>query len=94
MPGLAEVPDTPEADLAAFDQLGPKTRAVINFDLGVKWSSSKTLEMARQMRLNPLKPADDARLAAMLRTANVQILQRLAVIDQKADLRTAIIAGK
>lgn len=46
--GLSLIPTSREEDMAAFDQLGPKTRATINFDLGVKWSSFMTLQYIRR----------------------------------------------
>ena len=76
--GLVMHDDTVGAEMTAFDQLGPKTRAVINFEFGVKWSSSETLKHVRErMRVNPLDPRTDARIAEWLRQANIEILSRL-----------------
>lgn len=77
--GLAKLEGTPKQDMAAFDELGPKVRAVINFKLGVKWSAFHTLALMRQMRLDPSDPQDDHRMAKMLIDANAKILFQLAV---------------
>ena len=84
VPGLSLVPVSREEDMAAFDQLGPKTMAVINFDLGVKWSSSMTLQYIRRIfGMEPLDRKADAKMAKLLKEQNVKILQQLAVEDSK-----------
>ncbi len=82
--GLSLIPTSREEDMAAFDQLGPKTRATINFDLGVKWSSFMTLQYIRQIfRKEPKDRKADEKMAKLLKEENTKILQQLAVEDSK-----------
>lgn len=84
VPGLMKVDVTLEADMAAFDQLGPKTRAVLNDDMGVRFSSMMTLEFARHnMKLRVQNPQHDEKLAEMLKEQNVKILSTLRIKDAK-----------
>jgi hypothetical protein len=78
VPGLTLVDTTLAQDLAAFDQLGPKTRAVIDYEMAVKWSAAATLRYAREvMRVDPIK--DDAKIAEMLKQANATVVAKVRV---------------
>lgn len=55
---IRQVNHTGKEDQEAYDQLGPKTRDLIANKMPVKWSSVKTLQMIRQMRLDPIQHDD------------------------------------
>jgi hypothetical protein len=79
IPGVSEVDSSPQEEMAAFDQLGPQVRAVLNETMCVEWSAVATLAMIQRYwrRTDPMRPAVDARMAAMLREANAEIAARL-----------------
>jgi hypothetical protein len=76
--GVSEVDSSPQEEMAAFDQLGPKVRAVLNETMCVNWSAVVTLAMIRRYwrRADPMRPGIDGRMARMLRRANVEIAAR------------------
>lgn len=82
-------------DQAAFDQLGPLTRAAMVAS-PIRWSATKTLAMIRaQFRgMLPTSPRIDRTLADMIRRAEPDICQKIRVHDEqaldKADPRDAI----
>lgn len=53
-----QVHSTAKDDIEAHDQLGPKTRALISQKMPLKFSSAKTLEMIKQMRMDPVQHDD------------------------------------
>jgi Family of unknown function (DUF6525) len=77
--GISEVDSSPREEMAAFDQLGPQVRAVLNETMCVDWSAVVTLAMIRRYgrQADPMRPVIDARMAAMLRRANAEIASRL-----------------
>jgi hypothetical protein len=79
-PTAATVKDCAAEDLAAFDQLGPLTRAAMNEGV-VRWSSVKTLQLISDVwRQNPKHPLVDRRMADMIREANIGVA--LKIMDQ------------
>jgi hypothetical protein len=65
--------------MAAFNQLGRQVRAVLNETMCVDWSAVMTLAMIQRhwRRADQMRPVIDARMAAMLRQANAEIIARL-----------------
>jgi len=78
--GVTEVDSSPQEEMAAFDQLGPQVRAVLNETMCVDWSAVVTLATIRShwRRADPMWPVIDARMAAMLRQANAEIAAKLS----------------
>jgi hypothetical protein len=69
---------TAQDDLAAFDQLGPLTRKVINEVMCVSLSSRKVLQAIKQdFRADPLDPSVDREVAEMLLRANADIIAEI-----------------
>ena len=67
--GLDKDDITAQEELAAFDQLGPLTRRVIDEKMCVRWSSHQTLQVIKTLwRSNPLNPETDHSMADMLLT--------------------------
>ena len=75
--GLQDDRGDPAEEMRAFDQLGPKTRAVINEGLCVNWSAAETLKMLRAQRMNPQSKKVDEMTAKRLRELNPQIAEKL-----------------
>jgi hypothetical protein len=72
---------TAQEELAAFDQLGPLTRRVIDEKMCVRWSSHKTLEVIKILwRSDPLNPTIDRSMADMLLRANANILAQIRMM--------------
>jgi hypothetical protein len=84
--GVTEVDSAPQEEMAAFDQLGPQVRAVLNETMCVEWSAVATLAMIRRYwrRADPKRPAIDSRMAALLREANAEVVARLRAEDSRA----------
>jgi hypothetical protein len=79
--GLDKDDITAQQELAAFDQLGPLTRRVIDERMCVRWSSHKTLEVIKILwRSDPLNPTIDRGMADMLLTANAGILAHIRMM--------------
>jgi hypothetical protein len=80
IPGLGKDDVTAQEELAAFDQLGPLTRKVINDTMCVRWSSHKTLEVIKKLwRSDPSNPTVDRNMAEMLLGANSDIIAEIRV---------------
>jgi hypothetical protein len=80
IPGVSKDDVTPQDELAAFDQLGPLTRKVINEVMCVRWSSHKTLEVITKLwRSDPSNPTVDRNMAEMLLGANSDIIAEIRV---------------
>jgi hypothetical protein len=80
--GLSRDDVTAQVELAAFDQLGPLTRKVINEVMCVPWSSHKTLELIVAVwHSDPLDPVIDEIMADTLLRANAQILAQIGITD-------------
>jgi len=77
VPGLGRVDVTPLADMIAYDQLGPRTRAVIDKRMVVKWSAAATLAYIGRMGQDPQNPCVDAAMASILLAENGRIEARL-----------------
>jgi hypothetical protein len=76
--GLSKDEVAPQQELAAFDQLGPLTRKVINEVMCVPWSSHKTLEMIwKEWCADPLSPSVDRDMAEVLIRANAKISAKI-----------------
>jgi hypothetical protein len=76
--GLSKDWVTAQEDLAAFDQLGPRTRKVINEVMCVSLSSRKVLQAIKQdFCADPLEPSVDCAVAEMLLRANVDIIAEI-----------------
>ncbi len=74
--------DCAREDMAAFDILGPLTRAVMR-DMAVRFSAAQAVQMIRQMwRADPTAAAIDAKMAAMIRQHEPAILELIRVSDQ------------
>jgi hypothetical protein len=84
--GVTEVDSSPQEEMAAFDQLGPQVRAVLNETMCVEWSAVATLAMIRRYwrRADPKRPAIDSRMAALLSEANAEVVARLRAEDPRA----------
>jgi hypothetical protein len=64
--GLDKDDITAQEELAAFDQLGPLTRRVIDEKMCVRWSSHQTLEAIKTLwHSDPFNPAIDRRTQAL-----------------------------
>lgn len=83
--GVTEVDSSPQDEMAAFDQLGPQVRAVLNETMCVEWSAVATLAMIRRYwrKADPMRPSIDSRMAALLRQANAEIAARLRADDER-----------
>lgn len=76
--GLSKDRVTAQEDLAAFDQLGPLTRTVINEVMCVSWSSRKILQAIKEdLCADPLDPSVDRAVAEMLLRANAGIIEEI-----------------
>lgn len=80
--GIDKVESDSKEDMDAFDQLGPKTRAVIN-DMPVKWSSHQTLQMIRKQGMHPVN--HDDMIARHLSMAADQIRNQVRVAEAKLE---------
>jgi len=78
LPGLTLIALTREEEMDAFDALGPLTKHVIDYEMGVPWSANETLKQIRKWGLAPDNPIADAHMASVLRQANAKILAKLA----------------
>jgi hypothetical protein len=79
--GLQKDDITAQEELAAFDQLGPLTRRVIDEKMCVRWSSHKMLEVIKILwRSDPLNPTTDRSMADMLLTTNAGILAQIRMM--------------
>jgi hypothetical protein len=79
--GLDKDDITAQQELAAFDQLGPLTRRVIDEKMCVRWSSHKMLEVIKILwRSDPRNPTTDRSMADMLLTANAGILAQIRMM--------------
>jgi hypothetical protein len=82
--GLNKDGITAREEFAAFDQLGPLTRKVIDEKMCVCWSSHKTLEVILTLwRSDPLDPTIDQNMADMLLRANAQILAEIRTTGKR-----------
>ena len=78
IPGVSKDDVTPQDELAAFDQLGPLTRKVINEVMCVRWSSHKTLKAIKEdLCADPLNPSVDRAMAEVLLRANAEIIAKI-----------------
>jgi hypothetical protein len=78
IPGFHKDDVTAQEDLAAFDQLGPLTRKVINEVMCVSWSSCKILQAIKEdLCADPLDPSVDRAVAEMLLRANADIIAEI-----------------
>jgi hypothetical protein len=78
IPGLGKDDVTAQEEFAAFDQLGPLARKVINEVMCVRWSSHKTLEtIIKGWCADPLNSAVDRDMAEMLLRANADIIAEI-----------------
>ena len=78
IPGLSKDRVTAQEDLAAFDQLGPLTRKVINEVMCVSLSSRKVLQAIKEdFCADPLDPNVDRAVAEMLFRANAGIMAEI-----------------
>lgn len=76
--GLGKDDGTAQEEFAAFDQLRPLTRNVINEKMCVSWSSHKTLEIIKRRWLaDPLNPSIDHNMAEMLLRVNAEIIAEI-----------------
>jgi hypothetical protein len=84
--GVTEVDSSPQEEMAAFEQLGPQVRAVLNETMCVEWSAVATLAMIRRYwrRADPKRPAIDSCMAALLSEANAEVVARLRAEDSRA----------
>jgi hypothetical protein len=74
---------TGDADMDAYDQLGPKTRSILQ-NMPVKWDAAKTLQMIRSMRMDPVQ--HDSQIAMQMGHAVNLVHQQLkANPDMKTD---------
>lgn len=80
--GLFDDRGDPRAEMLAFDQLGPKTRAVINTGLCVNWSAAETLAAIRAAHQDPKNKRVDQQWVKRLSDLNPQISARLRVADE------------
>lgn len=71
-----QVDSNSKEDMDAFDQFGPKTRAVMN-DMAVKWSAAQTLKHMKSMGMNPADPSVDHQIAHHLKMSNDSIKREL-----------------
>jgi hypothetical protein len=82
-PTSETVADCAAEDLAAFDQLGPLTRASMNEGV-VRWSSVKTLELIRHVwRSDPKNQFVDRKMADMIRQASIDVALKIRVHDER-----------
>jgi len=86
IPGVGEVDDPPEIEMAAFDALGPRARTAIN-DMVVPWSSRATLEMVLRQKLNPVNPIHDSLISEQIRRADTEIRRRIKNGDPAFDFQ-------
>lgn len=77
IPGVRDVPDAADVEMAAYDQLGPRTRRVLDDMMCVHWSSRLTLEALQKMGFDPKAPAVDREMASRLLAADVVIRRNL-----------------
>lgn len=87
--GVDTVDSDSKEDMAAFDQLGPKTRAVIN-DMPVKWSSHQTLQMIKKQGMHPVN--HDAMIAQHLSAAADQIRKQVRVAEERLEADLAVLS--
>ena len=80
--GVNTVDSDSKEDMDAFDQLGPKTRAVIN-DMPVKWSSHQTLQMIKKQGMHPVN--HDDLIAKHMSMAADQIRKQIRVAESKLE---------
>jgi hypothetical protein len=81
--GLDKDDITAQEELAAFDQLGPLTRKVIDEEMCVRWSSHQTLEVIKTLwRSDPRNPTIDHNMADLLLRANANILAEIRVTGE------------
>jgi hypothetical protein len=81
-PTRETVADCAAEDLAAFDQLGPLTRAVINNRMVTRWSSVRTLQLIReQWHADPKHPLVDRKVADMVKQANEVLALKIREAD-------------
>lgn len=62
-------------DMETFDQLGPKTRDVLQNKMPIKWSAAKTLDSIKRMGMDPLK--HDDMIARQMTSAVDMVYQKL-----------------
>lgn len=86
-----QVDSSSKEDMDAFDQFGPKTRAVMN-DMPVKWSAAQTLNHVRGMGMEPSHPQVDAQIAQHLKQAASQISREVRVESVIIDACEKMIA--
>lgn len=80
---LLEATDAAIEDQAAYDKLGPLTRAAMGKS-SIRWSSAKALEHIERMRGRPSDPRIDAAMARMMEQAEPGIIGKLRVGDELA----------
>jgi hypothetical protein len=92
--GLSKDRVTAQEDLAAFDQLGPLTRKVINEAMCVSLSSRKILQAIKQdFCADPLNSNVDRAVAETLLRANADIIAEIRVITDNSVEATLRMAG-
>ena len=88
-----QVDSNSKEDMDAFDQFGPKTRNALNYQMPVKWSSAKTLDMMKQQGMDPQHPAVDSQLASQLnqhgKTISSQLRMESLVEEVSKNLKKA-----
>jgi hypothetical protein len=87
---------TAEAEYAAFDQLGPALRDLMNYGM-LSYDSQSTLKKMRTMGLDPQRPDDDEKITTMLKPIDDRIRAQFRQENEDAansgDIGRAIARG-